>query len=485
MDDLQRHLETILRWKRLVILLGVLGAAIAALLAFTGGGTDYEAESTLVVGASAVQLGRAPEQDADLARGYVSLLNGSLQSTIREAAETPGDVGIGAEAVSGSPFIRIAAAAPDSETAIQSANAFADAFVEHLRETSQKTFDSQLEPARRRLNALNAQIRLDRKRIADAEAGRVTLSVEERNQVETRLARQEPEAAGLQEQLRNLAEATRNPNQVEVFSVAVDSERQSNRILANAVLGLLGGLLLGRLLALFLNALELRLSTPGQVKRRLGLETLATVPAGDPARRVEAYQALANRIALTEQARRTLAVTSPALEEGKSAVARNFARYRAELGDQVVLIDATFSGGGRNGSGPDSDGLAELLQDMDGSVDLGRTLVQSNVENLRLLPAGAMPKDPYSLFSGERMSKVLEEASQYADLVVIDAPPVLKSAESQVICSLADGALLVLDSGSTSTSRASDAREQLDRVQATVLGVVLRDSGRRKIRLRP
>ena len=82
------------------------------------------------------------------------------------------------------------------------------------------------------------------------------------------------------------------------------------------------------------------------------------------------------------------------------------------------------------------------------------------------------------------MSKVLEQASLFADLVVIDAPPVLDSAESQVICSLADGALLVVDAGSTRTARASEARDELDRVKAEVLGVVLRDAARGGMSLR-
>ncbi|MDH3226859.1 MAG: CpsD/CapB family tyrosine-protein kinase [Thermoleophilia bacterium] len=483
MEDLRGHLETILRWKRLVLAITILGAVAGVLLALTGGGTQYEAESTVIVGASSVQIGRSPEQDATLARGYVDRINGSLQGPIRERGEVPGSVGINAESVSGSPFIVITASAGDEQVALDGAKNFTNAFVVQVTEANEDLVESQIQPVRERLNQLTRQIGIDERRLDDAAAGRVSLSADEQNQIESRLARQRPEAEGLTQRIRDLSLTLGSPSLVGVLGFSDETTQINDRLVANGVLGLIGGLLLGSVLALFLNALELRLSTPGQVRRRLGLETLAIVPSSDPGRRVEAYQALANKLALTQQSRRSVAVTSPGREDGKSAVARNVARYRAELGDQVVLIDATFEGRS-NGSSPAGDGLAELLSDQTDDVKLGEVLVDSNIANLRLLPAGAMPKDPYALFSGDRMSKVLEQASLFADLVVIDAPPVLDSAESQVICSLADGALLVVDAGSTRTARASEARDELDRVKAEVLGVVLRDAARGGMSLR-
>ncbi len=484
MEDLRGHLETILRWKRLVLAIAVLGAVAGVLLAFTGGGTQFEAQSTVVVGASSTTIQRAPEQDAVLARGYADIINDSIQGAIRDGANTPNDTDISAQAVSGSPFVVITASAGSEEEALTGVREFTEALVAQVTETNESLIDSQLAPIRQRLNQLSRQIRIDQGRIDADDAGTANLSSDERNQISSRLARQRPEADGLTEQVRELSGSLGNPNLITAFPASDETVQSNDRLVANGVLGLVGGLLLGAVLALFLNALELRLSTPGQVRRRLGLETLAIVPSSDPARRVEAYQALANKLALTEQSCRSMAVTSPAREDGKSAVARNVARYRAELGDQVVLIDATFEGRS-NGASPAGDGLAELLSDQSGDVKLGEVLVDSNIANLRLLPAGAMPKDPYALFSGDRMSKVLEEASLFADLVVINAPPVLDSAESQVICSLADGALLVVDAGSTRTARASEARDQLDRVNAEVLGVVLRDAARGGMSLRP
>jgi len=57
--------------------------------------------------------------------------------------------------------------------------------------------------------------------------------------------------------------------------------------------------------------------------------------------------------------------------------------------------------------------------------------------------------------------------------VVIDSPPSLAATDAAILATLADGTILVVDSGGTKSGVVVRARETLDRVEARVLGVVL------------
>ena len=70
------------------------------------------------------------------------------------------------------------------------------------------------------------------------------------------------------------------------------------------------------------------------------------------------------------------------------------------------------------------------------------------------------------------MNKVTE-ARKAADVVVVDTPPLLQATGSVALAPDAAAVILVARSGRTSADTASQAREILARVGATVLGVVL------------
>jgi protein-tyrosine kinase len=57
--------------------------------------------------------------------------------------------------------------------------------------------------------------------------------------------------------------------------------------------------------------------------------------------------------------------------------------------------------------------------------------------------------------------------------VVLDAAPVTAVADATILAARVDGMLLVVDSGRTRRDPARRAKEQLDRVGARILGVVL------------
>lgn len=472
MDEFLRQIEHARRWKWLIVTAGIF-AALAGLALTYSKEPAYTANATLLVGSASGASNRTPDQDAVVARGYVERIARD-QGELRRGAGLSPEVSILATLVADSPFVQIAATAPSEEEAVRAANDFAEAFSRQTTDAYQALTDQRLEPLRASLERLSNEIAQ-----AQAELDVVVgVSASRRAQLEGRLIALTAERSGIDTQLEQVSAVPGNPNLVGTLGRATDAVASSRNLVTNGVLALIGGLVLGTAAALTLGALELRFSSPGVVRSRLGIPTLAVIPGSEGAQRQEALRSLASSSALMTSGLASVAVTSPGVGEGKTLVARNLAHYRAALGDRVVLVDGNLRAA-RLADRRDK-GLAELLQD-DGGLEPADLLVPSEVPNLSILPAGAPLTEPYALFTRDRVGRVLEAVAPYADLLVIDTPAVLAASESQVLCSLADRVILVLHSVRTRPSAAAEARDVLERIHARMLGVVLTGTKRKHL----
>ncbi|MGD9530246.1 MAG: CpsD/CapB family tyrosine-protein kinase, partial [Pseudonocardia sp.] len=168
----------------------------------------------------------------------------------------------------------------------------------------------------------------------------------------------------------------------------------------------------------------------------------------------------------------TLAVTAVRSAKLSAQVAEGVAFYRAQQGQRTLLIRADLDPGRHHPGYPGRPGLGEFLAGRPG-VRLQPIVVRDALSGMLVLPAGTARDDPYSLFAPDRFVDVVEQAGRLADLVVIDAPPVIEAAEAQVICASADRTILVIEEGVTKSSDAVEARERLERVHVQMLGAVL------------
>jgi Mrp family chromosome partitioning ATPase len=74
---------------------------------------------------------------------------------------------------------------------------------------------------------------------------------------------------------------------------------------------------------------------------------------------------------------------------------------------------------------------------------------------------------------GNVLRSILDEAEREYDLVVIDSPPLLGFAEPLEIAALADSVIIVARAGRTNRSAVASVVEQLKRVRANIIGIVL------------
>jgi capsular exopolysaccharide synthesis family protein len=163
-------------------------------------------------------------------------------------------------------------------------------------------------------------------------------------------------------------------------------------------------------------------------------------------------------------------IASAVVGEGKTLTASNLALTLSESYKRsVLLIDADLRRPslnavfGMNGT----PGLAEGL-----AADDGRKLSVHQVSShLTILPAGKPSADPMARLTSVRMRQLIEEARAAFDWVIIDTPPVGLLTDASLLAAMADGAILVVEAGSTPYDLVKRAVEMIG--TGRVLGVVL------------
>lgn len=170
---------------------------------------------------------------------------------------------------------------------------------------------------------------------------------------------------------------------------------------------------------------------------------------------------------------RTILVTSAVPGEGKSVVASNLAvSIAAGKQQNVLLMECDL----RRPSlcqifGLDNNctGISEYLQ---GEEQLSNFLRKTTIDNLTLLPAGRMTKNPYELLSSKKMRDLVEEVGKrYEDrYIILDSTPAQVAAETGVLSKFVDGVVLVIGYGKSSRELIQNSVEKIGKEK--FLGVV-------------
>jgi non-specific protein-tyrosine kinase len=120
---------------------------------------------------------------------------------------------------------------------------------------------------------------------------------------------------------------------------------------------------------------------------------------------------------------------------------------------------------------------------LEGSVGLTDVLVgRSHLDQvlqpwgdvpLSVLPSGQIPPNPSELLGSAQMGTLLAELRSRADLVLVDAPPLLPVTDAAVLASACDGAVLVVRYGRATREQVGRSLAALRNVDARLLGTVL------------
>jgi succinoglycan biosynthesis transport protein ExoP len=189
---------------------------------------------------------------------------------------------------------------------------------------------------------------------------------------------------------------------------------------------------------------------------------------------VESYRALCSIILLSssQNAMKTLVITSAIPGEGKSTVSRNLAIALAQRGKKVLLVEADLRSfsilSQQEGDWPSLSTMCKA-----GGVDHPRCQPIADLPTLNVVPAGIRPDDPIVILDSLRMQELMTIWRAEYDHIIIDTPPVLPFADALVLAARADGVILVARSGISQAKGVLRAREVLARSGANILGLVL------------
>ncbi len=207
-------------------------------------------------------------------------------------------------------------------------------------------------------------------------------------------------------------------------------------------------------------------STPG-----LPTPTL-TQPASPTA---EAYRAASRRLesATTGQ---VVLVSSAGPGQGASTVALNLAIGATQEGRRVLLVDGDLSTQGlsRFGHTGAAPGLTDLAEGTATLVEASRLWLIDSANRLPFVPAGSRPDNPTAL-QGTRLADAVDQITEHADLMLINAAPPGWDGDQQTLATHADGTILVVTERGDRTAIAEACR-RFEEMGAPVVGYVVNHS---------
>jgi len=172
----------------------------------------------------------------------------------------------------------------------------------------------------------------------------------------------------------------------------------------------------------------------------------------------------------TLQPLHTIVISSPSPAEGKTFTAVNLALAESHLTENRVLL------GDFDLRRPlihnlfqvdRAPGLTDYLM---GQVPLAGALRRVSGMNLYVLPAGSPVRNPLELLNTRQAKTLFEELPKVFTWAIFDTPPLLFSADANLLSTLADGTILVVKIGSTTFDNVTRAMQSL--CENNVLGIV-------------
>ena len=289
------------------------------------------------------------------------------------------------------------------------------------------------------------------------------------------------------------------------FQPAESANQTQPQTTRNTIIGLVLGLVLGVILAFLQDLLDKRIRTADEVGRRLRVPLLASIPApprslrdhplvllaprgGAQGPSAEAYRIAKLNLGTVMRANRAKAVmfVSAADSEGTSRTAANMAVALARSGSHVVLVDANMRRPAIDGffGLDDRTGLSDILSghgDLadaltivdvggEGPDDVGTNGRAASGGLLEVLPAGPPPADAADLLESRAMAELLGELRGRADIVLIDAPPMLPVTDAMMLGAKVDGVIVVARARLASRPHMVALARALDACAAPTLG---------------
>lgn len=489
--DIKEYFFLFWSWAWLILLAGLLaGAAAYAVSIHTT--PVYEASTRLLISAPS-SINGATDPTAlvttqTMTSTYSQMLldRPVLQGVIDglQLQTTPEDLekNISVDVVTNTQLLTITVRDPQPVQATNIANKMASVFADRIRELQSERYAASRDGLQKQVSDMEKQI-ADTNDLIAITSDQATLE-----QLQSRLTQYRTLYSNLVtsfEQVR-LAEEQTSTNVVVSEPASVPNIPISPQPTRNTVLAVLAGMLMAAGIVFAGDTLDDTIKRPDEIRRKFDLPILAMigwheVPKDKPialaeprSPTAEAFRSLRTNItyATVDKPLRRILVTSATPQDGKTTVAASLAVVLAQNEKQVVLLDADLRRpqihqkfGMYNRLG-----LSDLfLRPLDA---MSSAIHSTNVPGLAVVTSGGLPPNPSELLTSLMMGRILNRLNQAFDLIVIDTPPLLSVTDAAALAPAMDGVILVARPGITKLGALRQAVEQLQAVNARILGIV-------------
>ena len=281
------------------------------------------------------------------------------------------------------------------------------------------------------------------------------------------------------------------PGNVIIMNTAYppDSPAKPNRTFIIA-LGLIAGLGLGLGFVYIKHFLDKTIKTPEDLERNK-IKFLTWIPKikggknltggeeflmlTDPDNIVgESFRALRTRIQFSKPGLniKSILITSSAPSEGKTLTSVNLAGSFARDDKKTIIIDCDLRKPRVHTVINESliPGLSDYLF---GKSIFENIVRMSKLSKLDFIPAGTIHSNASEILNSKKMISLIQKLRELYDIIIIDSPPILAVADTEVISNYVDTSILVVSSNSTEIEWTKQAVDLLKHGQSTFLGVVL------------
>ena len=188
----------------------------------------------------------------------------------------------------------------------------------------------------------------------------------------------------------------------------------------------------------------------------------------------EAYRTLRTNLGFTfiDSPCRSILFTSTNPQDGKSTTLSNIAVTMAQAGNRVIAVDCDLRK-------PmlhkifELENLRGLTNTMMQQLSLEEAVHKNVIDKLDILTSGPIPPNPAEMLASGRSKALWTKLAETYDYVLIDSPPVLAVADASILATQVDGVILVIRSAGTRIDLAKEAKDQLLKANANIIGTVL------------
>lgn len=297
-----------------------------------------------------------------------------------------------------------------------------------------------------------------------------------------------------------LAKYANTPTVVQIEEAIVPNKPIQPQPLRSMLLGALSGLLIMSSISFLIEYLDDTIKSPEDAERFFNLPIIGFIgemrsanddeagheqPPGvfvaeHPLSPIaEAFRTLRTNLdfAGVDKPLKSLIVTSPGPEEGKTTIAINLALVMAQGERKVTLVDADLRRPAihRLMGFSNSKGLSDVFRDQ---MNLDETIEVWGEHKVQVLTTGSLPPNPVELLSSAKMDSILQSLKERCEMLILDTPPCIL-ADPIVLSTKVDGVVLVVRPGKTRIGAAKAVMEQLERAGARLLGIVLNSTSQR------